>query len=238
MTYVLVGGIALLLAIAAWQQMIRMPKRSQLRLARYGTGTVLALLTVLLAFVRRIDLAFFTGAAAFAVFARGRIGPFSFESNEPEPNQITTVRSRFFSMALDHDSGEVAGKVTAGRFKGRDLLDLDELESRALIAEVSGDADSVSLLESWLDANRAGWREYFAEQDAGQQAGQATSGSADPLDEAYAVLGLERPADAEAVRAAHRKLMQSMHPDRGGSSYLAARINEARDRILAYLGEA
>jgi hypothetical protein len=237
MTYVLVGGIALLLALAAWQQVTRMPKRAQLRLARYGTGTVLALLTLLLALVRRIDLAFFTGAAAFAVFARGRIGPFSFETTDPEPNQITTVRSRFFAMALDHDSGEVAGKVTAGRFKGRDLLDLDEVESRALIAEVAGDADSVSLLESWLDANRSGWREYFAEQDAGQQAGPAAEG-ADPLDEAYAVLGLERNADAEAVRAAHRKLMQSMHPDRGGSSYLAARINEARDRILAHLGEA
>jgi hypothetical protein len=234
MTYVIVGGIALLLALAAWQGAMATPRRTRLRLARYGTGTVLAALALLLAFVRRIDLAFFAGAAAFAVFVRGRLGPFSFESNEPEPNQISTVRSRYFAMALDHDSGEVAGKVTAGQFSGRDLLDLDEMETRALIAEIAGDADSVSLLESWLDANRAGWREYFAEQDSGQGGGAGASG-ADPLDEAYAVLGLDRSADEEAVRAAHRKLMQSVHPDHGGSSYLAARINEARDRILAHL---
>lgn len=235
MSYVIFGGIALLLALAAWQAAMAMPRRTRLRLARYGTGTVLAALALLLAIVRRIDLAFFAGAAAFAVFVRGRLGPFNFESNEPEPNQISTVRSRYFAMALDHDSGEVAGKVISGRFAGRDLLDLGEMETRELIAEIAGDADSVSLLESWLDANRAGWREYFAEQDAGQGSGAGASGS-DPLEEAYAVLGLDRSADADAVRAAHRKLMQSVHPDHGGSGYLAARINEARDRILAHLG--
>jgi DnaJ-domain-containing protein 1 len=129
-------------------------------------------------------------------------------------------------MELDHDSGMVTGNVRAGQFAGADLIDLDELQTRALIEEVSGDADSISLLESWLDANRSGWREYFAEQDAPGAAAQ------DPMAEAYEVLGLKPGASDDEIRAAHRELMKGVHPDHGGSSYLASKINAARDRLL------
>ncbi|MBU1174549.1 MAG: DnaJ domain-containing protein [Alphaproteobacteria bacterium] len=104
------------------------------------------------------------------------------------------------------------------------------MDTRFLLAEVRNDPDSVSLLESWLDANRQGWREYFAEQDAGTRAGSAPA--ADSVAEAYEVLGLKPGASDDEIRTAHRELMKAMHPDHGGSSYFATKINQARDVLL------
>lgn len=111
-------------------------------------------------------------------------------------------------------------------------MDLGEAETRALIAEIGHDAESVNLLESWLDTNRAGWREYFAGGDAGGRAGPSSSAGRDPVAEAYAVLGLKPGASADEIKAAHRELMKGVHPDHGGSEFLAAKINEARDLLL------
>jgi hypothetical protein len=54
-----------------------------------------------------------------------------------------------------------------------------------------------------------------------------------PSDEAYEILGLPLNASTEEIRAAHRRLMRTAHPDRGGSDRLASRINAARDTLLA-----
>jgi DnaJ-domain-containing protein 1 len=121
--------------------------------------------------------------------------------------------------------------VLDGSYAGWDLMDLDEEETRRLIDEVSRDAESVNLLESWLDTNRTGWREYFAEQDS-RGTHSDTANGRDPVAEAYAVLGLKPGATEAEIKAAHRELMKGVHPDRGGSEFLAARINEARDMLL------
>lgn len=229
MTYVLGGLIAVLAAIWAWSAYSRLRPAMRADVLRWGLGGGAALLTVGLALVRRIDLAAFTGAAAFSILRYGRLGPITLGGGGVNADNISKVRSRYLAMTLDHDSGAVDGRVTAGQFAGRDLIDLDEMETRALIEEIAADADSIALLESWLDANRAGWREYFAE-TAKSAAGTATPADADA--EAYAVLGLKPGATADEIRAAHRELMKGVHPDHGGSSYLAAKINEARDRLL------
>ena len=151
------------------------------------------------------------------------------------------MRSRYIAMTLDHEAGTVEGRVISGAFRGADLMDLGETETRQLLDEVASDPDSLALLQTWLDKNRAGWREYFAEQDAaagGDGRGSGGGGfSGDPDAEAYDVLGLKPDATAEDVRAAYRKLMMGVHPDQGGSEYLAAKINAAKDRLLKKLGK-
>jgi hypothetical protein len=233
MSYVLLGGLAILAALWGWSAYSRLRPAMRADVLRWGLGGAAALLTVGLALARRIDLAAFTGAAAFSILKYGRLGPITLGGGGVSGENVSKVRSRYLAMTLDHDSGAVQGRVTAGRFAGRDLMDLGEIETRALIEEITADADSITLLESWLDANRAGWREYF-EQTAG--GASETTTTADTDAEAYAVLGLQPGATADEIRAAHRELMKGVHPDHGGSSYLAAKINGARDRLLRTVG--
>ncbi|MEO7223058.1 MAG: DnaJ domain-containing protein [Devosia sp.] len=229
MGYVLLGGIAVLAALLAWSAYSRLRPAMRAEVLRWGLGGGAALLTVGLAFGRRIDLAAFTGAAAFSILRYGRLGPITLGGGSVSADNLSKVRSRYLAMTLDHDSGAVEGRVIAGQFSGRDLIDLGEIETRVLIEEIAADTDSTTLLESWLDANRAGWREYFAET---AESASGTTGPADEDAEAYAVLGLQPGATADEIRAAHRELMKGVHPDHGGSSYLAAKINQARDRLL------
>jgi hypothetical protein len=51
-------------------------------------------------------------------------------------------------------------------------------------------------------------------------------------EEAYEILGLQPGATKEQIKAAHRRLMQRVHPDHGGSDYLAVRVNQAKDLLL------
>ncbi|WIY54274.1 DnaJ domain-containing protein [Devosia sp. YIM 151766] len=238
MSWILIVGFGLLLALWLFQALRKMDRRVLMRSLRWIVGGVAALAALTGLLLRRIDIAMILGAVAASVLLRGRLGQFSFDQVSGGGGNISKVRSRFLAMELDHDTGELSGRVVDGQFAGWDLMDLDEYETRTLIIEIRHDAESVNLLESWLDTNRAGWREYFAEQEAGGgQAGETSFGdAADPVAEAYAVLGLKPGASPEEIRAAHRELMKAVHPDRGGSEFLAVKINEARDLLLERAG--
>jgi hypothetical protein len=230
MTYVLIGGAALVGLFALYQLVLRRANvRKLARYIRWGVGGAIAVLTGFLLLRGQVGIASVTGYFAFLVLRHGRIGGFSFEDPNPSVDNESAVRARFVSMTLDHDTGEVTGRVIAGRFRRRDLMSLDEEETRMLLAEVAGDPDSLALLETWLDKNRAGWRERFAREDAEPS---AEAPAADPDAEAYDILGLRPGATEAEIRAAYRKLMMGVHPDQGGSAYLAARINAAKDRLL------
>jgi len=231
MTYFFIGGVALLAALAAYQYLRRLNPRQWTSSLRWIVGGGAALVAVALVLARRFDIAVFVGAGALQVLRTGRLGPISFEGAAKTEGNVSRVKSHYFAMELDHDTGAVAGRVLEGQFAGADLIDLGETDTRLLIAEIEGDADSLSLLESWLDANRAGWREYFAQTDAPGTA-PPSGAPIDPRAEAYAVLGLNPGASDEDIKAAHRELMKGVHPDHGGSSYLAAKINAARDFLL------
>lgn len=230
MSWFFLGGFALLAALAGYNYLRGVDRRLLRRALRWLVGGAGMLIAAGLLWARRFDIALFVGAGAFAILRTGRIGAFSFDGPQTDSGNVSKVQSYRFAMELDHDTGAVTGRVLNGSFAGMDLMDLGEAETRILLAEIERDADSLSLFESWLDANRAGWREYFA----GQESGDTRQEPADPIAEAYDILGLKPGASDEQIRAAHRDLMKAVHPDHGGSSYLASRINAARDRLLRH----
>jgi hypothetical protein len=233
MQYILIGGSAVIALMVIYQLLRNVRVRTMARWFRWLVGGALALLTAFLVIRGQIVIASITGPAAFMILRFGRIGSFSFEGTTLGEDNESSVRSRFITMTLDHDTGLVEGRVVAGAFKGADLGELGAEDTRLLLAEVASDPDSLALLETWLDKNRAGWREYFAGQEAG---GTAERGAVDPDQEAYEVLGLRPGATGEEIREAHHKLMKGVHPDQGGSNYLAAKINAAKDRLLKKVG--
>jgi DnaJ-domain-containing protein 1 len=143
--------------------------------------------------------------------------------------QASQVRSQFLDMRLDHDSGELSGRIIAGAHAGHSL---DEFDLPQLTAMVAGfDAESVSLLEGYLDRRFPAWRQNAQGDPAGGQRRSAASGKMTD-EEAYQILGLQPGAGRDDISRAHRALMKKLHPDQGGSTYLAARVNEAKDTLL------
>ncbi|GGO79477.1 hypothetical protein GCM10011348_13830 [Marinobacterium nitratireducens] len=141
------------------------------------------------------------------------------------------VQTAVLEMTLDHDSGVMHGTVLQGPLSGRSLGDLGETEFIELLQYCRRqDAESARLLEAYLDRR---FGERWRDDDPGdEQQSAPASGGALSEQEAYAILGLKPGASDQEVIDAHRRLMQKLHPDRGGSDYLAARINEAKERLL------
>lgn len=149
-----------------------------------------------------------------------------------KPGQRSTVRTAAIEMELDHDTGQLDGVVLAGSMEGRRLHELSRQELLSLCRELSADTESLQLLETYLDSRFPGWRED-SDTDPGAGQGAAPGPGSMTKQEAYQILGLEEGASAADIRKAHRRLMQRVHPDIGGSSFLAARINQAKDLLLS-----
>lgn len=146
--------------------------------------------------------------------------------------QNSSVRTRVLAMELDHDSGNMDGEVLAGPFAGRRLSDLDLSELVLLMDECANAQDqSQALLEAYLDRIHPDWREG-AEADPKTTAKGSGASARMSVGEAYEILGLEPGANQEQIVSAHRRMMKQYHPDQGGSDYLAARINQAKDLLL------
>ena len=143
--------------------------------------------------------------------------------------QTSQVRSPFLDMTLDHDSGALSGLIVAGPHAGQSL---DAFELPQLASMMAGfDAESVALLESYLDRRFPAWRQDAQFDGAGRHDRAASSGKLTD-EEAYQILGLQPGAGRDEISHAHRSLMKKLHPDQGGSTYLAARVNEAKDTLL------
>lgn len=243
MIWVVGGALALIVLTYLYSLYTQGEIKKLVKALRYTVGGLMMAIAAFFGLRGNMMAASFIAMGAAGVLMQGRLGPIDFGgAGLSSAGNASTVKSRYFKMSLDHETGTVSGEVREGLFKGKALADLDPDECWALYEEVSEDPDSIALLESWLDANRAGWREYFEDHygmdtDAGEeqarerartQSGPGLSGA----EEAYELLGLKPGATPDQIRAAHRRLMKKVHPDHGGSAFLAAKINAAKDLLL------
>lgn len=161
----------------------------------------------------------------FLIRALGLRGPARKRSSN---RRQSTVETEYLEMILDHDSGTMAGRVRKGPFAGRELSALEREELLALWRECTArDEQSARVLESFLDRHMAGWREAAqAQDDAPKHTGRMSAR------EARKLLGVGASAGEKEIKEAHRNLMRTHHPDKGGSSEFAARLNEARELLL------
>jgi hypothetical protein len=138
------------------------------------------------------------------------------------------VETRFLRMELDHDSGRLDGEVLEGRWRGRLLSGMTFDQVIALLREIQADPDSARVLEAWIDRTWPDWRDRAAAHE--EASPPPKSGMS--RDEAREILGIGPDAGPDDIRAAHRRLMMANHPDHGGSTWIAARLNQARDLLL------
>ena len=181
-----------------------------------------------------LPLAIPLGLFGFSLIRPSAFGFGPFASSSKSAGGTSHVRTESVEMELDHDSGEMEGMVLKGAFEGRMLSSLSDAELKTLLDELRGtDQQAETLMQAYLDWRIPDWRE--AESDKDEEKSQSRSRKPSghmSVDEAYAVLGLKRGASEEEIGRAHRQMMKKFHPDQGGSTYLASRINEAKDVLL------
>lgn len=149
-------------------------------------------------------------------------------------SDTSEVETRFFRMVLNHGSGDMDGEVLYGRFQGRWLNELDESDLLSLLDDCrQSDQQSVLVLQAYLDRLYPDWRRRDDHgSSANENGGRRSVDDAMDRGQALNVLGLSEGATDDDIKEAHRRLMSGLHPDHGGSTYLASKINQAKDVLL------
>lgn len=236
LTLLLIG-----LGFIAWVWLRGMPANQRAPAIMRLTLVVGIFIVVLLAATGRVHFVFALLAFLYPllrkVFPSWLASLASDDDDQPKTGRQSHVSSEILEMSLDHDSGTMNGKILKGPLEGKQLAELSESEFLDLLRYCrTHDEDSARLLETYLD-RRFGdsWR---ADDNDGTDAGGDANRQADtgksPLTESEAldILGLQPGASREEIIQAHRRMMQKLHPDHGGSNYLAARVNEAKEYLL------
>lgn len=242
--------LVILIAVAfiAWLALrwfIRTPPQQVINTLKQGALWGVAIVIIALALTGRLHWIAAAGAAILP-FARRAFGLIRFlplaqglygrtkaarAQKAPASGQTSTVETRFLRMTLDHDTGDMDGEILEGGFEDRLLnqLTLDELLT--LLNECQrNDSESAALLQAYLDRTHPEWHDQFETQGQTEHATPASDTMT--ADEAYEILGVKKDATEEEITQAHRRLMLKLHPDRGGSDYLATKINLAKDCLL------
>ena len=230
--------LLLLLPVAIWlilRWIVRAEPRKILRVLRW-LGILVG--AVLLGFAARTGhLGLIIGAAAILIplITRWRVLQNILKTARgPTPGKGSEVRTRFVLMRLDHDTGEMDGTVRDGPHSGRELSSLTFQEVLEVFQASAADPQSAQVLQAYLERMHGdAWQAHMSAGGASSQgAGPSPGGGPMDAEEARALLGVGKDAGPDAIKQAHRRLMKQVHPDHGGSDYLAARINEAKEVLL------
>lgn len=233
MTWLVLGSALLVGVVLVLRWFVGADPKTVLRLLKW-TGLVLAVLFGLLLLVSgRLAWLWVALVGLLPWVSRLRaLGRFARAARGPSGGQQSEVRTRFVLMRLDHDTGDMDGEVLQGPFAGRRLSELAMDEVVSLWRAAASDPQSVSVLEAYLDrVHGDGWDHGRAAGSKDQASRQSGSMS---VEEAYSVLGLDASATEAEIKRSHKELMKKVHPDHGGSDYLASKINEAKELLLKY----
>lgn len=253
MSYLILAAFLLLAGLVGGKAMLDADPRRLAQGIRLGGGLLLGVAGLFLSlrgllFVGAPVALFGLGLVARGLGWQGFPGGLG-GKRAPSPGSTSTVRSTHLEMTLDHDSGGMSGRVLKGEQAGAELSQLDRSTLIGLWQSWStDDPDAARLLESYLDRELGdSWRPGEQGGASGHTSdnhragnGRANSGggrpdrSTGPMSEAeaLAILELERGATSDEIRQAHRRLMKQAHPDQGGATWYAAKLNEAKDFLL------
>jgi hypothetical protein len=229
MPVLILGVLALVLGLWALNVITKVDPKIAARVTKASGGLISLGLAVFLGLRGELWVAIPLGTFGLGLLGWMPFGPAGFsQRTQKSAGQASRVRSSVLEMELDHDSGAMRGRFTAGPHQGQDL---DGISVAALAALLPGlDEESRALLLAYLDRRDPTWSEHAQGDAAAGRAFAPTGKMSD--EEAYQILGLQPGAGAEDVARAHRSLMKKLHPDQGGSTYLAARVNEAKEVLL------
>ncbi len=240
--------IFIAIAFIAWLALrwfVRTPPKQVIKALKKSALWGVAIVVIAMALTGRLHWIVAAGAAILP-FARRAFGLIRFlplvqglygrtkaanARKSSTSGQTSTVETRFLRITLDHETGYMDGEVLEGGFEGRLLSQLTLAELLMLLTECQqNSAESAGLLQAYLDRIHPKWRDQYGPQNHSGQA--APVSDAMSVDEATEILGVAKNATKEEITQAYRRLMLKLHPDRGGSDYLATRINLAKDRLL------
>jgi hypothetical protein len=235
----IVLALVLLLLLGGGFLLLTTKGKLPARVMRYAAVGALMVLGIILAVSGRAFLDLPVGALIIWLvrgwFARGFPGLSSLKAwldGKPNQAEASTIETPWLHMTLHQATGALDGVVLAGRFQGAHLSQLSVNQLRALVDECGAtDVQSARLVETYIDRKYGDWRERTRADGEDTRRG-SEKGAAMAEAEAWQILGLEPGASQDAIRGAHRSLMMKLHPDHGGSTYLARQINAARDVLL------
>jgi DnaJ-domain-containing protein 1 len=201
------------------------------RVLRYVGGGGVLLFAVFLLLRGQIAAALSIGLIGLGVLGYVSLWPTSFgERTQKTARRVSRVRTAFLEMELERDSRAMRGRVLNGTHQGAELDRLDVKTLIRLLGEM--DDDSRRLLASYLDRREPEWREQATQGDTGEYRSGTPRNGKMTEEEAYQILGIRPGTSPEEIVRAHRSLIKKLHPDQGGSTYLAAKINEAKEVLV------
>ncbi len=235
--------IILLIAVALFGGMYFI-KKMQHHTRQQKLQTILIVTAVVLVLLALSGRAHWITAAVGALFALVRVALPSLirmapliqkviqrQYNQASPRGKSQVITDTLVMWLDQHTGEMDGDIRQGQFKQQTLSELTHAQCQQLYDECwQQDPKAAQLLQAYFQ-RRFNSQPHSQSDD---QKNAFSSGFQDTMDrlEALQILGLSDPVTKEEIESAHRQLMQKLHPDRGGSDYLAIKLNQARQVLL------